>query len=65
MRPRFRPKYAPPAIDSPRAISNAQLLICGAVSIDQWTPDGLARQFSLSTRRAEYMLTVERQRRAT
>jgi hypothetical protein len=63
MKPRYRPKYEVPAIDSPRAIANAQTLLCGAVSIDQWTPDSLAHQFRLSVKRAEYMLTVETQRR--
>ena len=64
MRPRYRPAYQPPAKDSPRAIANAQTLLCGAVSIDQWTPDSLAHQFRLSVKRAEYMLLVEKQRRA-
>ena len=53
-----------PAIDSPRAIANATTLLCGAVSIDQWTPESLARQFRLTIKRADYRLTIEKQRRA-
>ena len=64
MRARYRPEYEMPAIDSPRAIANATTLLCGAVRIDQWTADSLARQFRLSVKRAEYMLTIEKQRRA-
>lgn len=65
MRPRHRPEYEMPGIDSARAIANAQMMLCGAVSVDQWTPERFARQFRLSAKRAEYMLTIERQRRAS
>ena len=63
MRARYRPEYEMPAIDSQRAIANATMMLCGAVSIDQWTSESLARQFRLSSKRAEYMLMIERNRR--
>ena len=64
MRPRYTPSYAPPGKDSPRAIANAQMLLSSAVSVDQWTPQAFGRQFSLSVRKAEFMLFAERNRRA-
>ena len=62
---RNRPEYVVPAIDSPRAVAGAQLLLSGAVSVDQFTPEWLARQYGLSVDRAGHMLAVEMQRRAS
>ncbi len=64
MKPRYAPKYEMPGIDSPRAIANAQTMLCSAVSVDHWTIEAFARQFQLSAKRADYMLTVERNLRA-
>lgn len=63
-RPRYLPEYTVPGIDSPRAIASAQMMLCGAACVDQWTPDRFARQFRLSERKAEFMLMAERTRRA-
>ena len=61
---RNRPEYVVPAIDSPRAVAGAQLLLSGAVSVDQFAPEWLARQYGLSAKRADDMLIAEKQRRA-
>lgn len=52
-----------PAIDGRRARASAQLFLTGARSLDGVTAEGLARQYQLSRKLAEYMLTIERQRR--
>jgi Mor family transcriptional regulator len=65
MRPRsYRPEYVPPGRDSPRAIAQAQMFLSSARSIDGATVESLARQYRLSEKRAEYLLTIETQRRA-
>ena len=61
---RNRPEYVVPAIDSPRAVAGAQMLLSGAVSVDQFAPEWLARQYQLSAKRAGDMLIAEKQRRA-
>jgi hypothetical protein len=64
MRPRYAPSFTVPGKDSARAIANAQTMLCGAVSVDQWTPERFARQFCLSERKAELMLFAEQSRRS-
>lgn len=61
---RYRPEYVVPAIDSPRAVASAQMLLSGAVRVDKFAPDWLARQYHLSAKRADDMLIAEKQRRA-
>lgn len=61
---RYRPEYKPPGIDSSRAIAQATSFLVGARCIDQVTVDGLARQYRLKAKTAEFMLLRERQRRA-
>ena len=61
---RYRPEYVVPAIDSPRAVAGAQMLLSGAVSVDKLAPERLAHQYHLSVERAGRMLAVEKQRRA-
>ena len=61
--PRRHFGYTPPGKDTPRAVANATLFLAGARSLEHVTVDGLARQYRLSMKRAEYMLTVAQQRR--
>lgn len=63
MKPGYYDRYQLPGVDSDRARANAQLFLTGARSIDHVTVDSLARQYRLSAKTAEYMLTVARQRR--
>jgi hypothetical protein len=60
---RFPSSYSPPSIDSPRAIAGATMFLTNARSLDNTSPEHLARQYALSMKRAEYMLGVERGRR--
>lgn len=53
----------PPGKDSARAIAQATLFLVGARSLDAETVESIARRYSLSLKRAEYMLSVQRQRR--
>ena len=55
--------YKQPAKDSPKAIASATLFLCGAVSIDHVTAESLAHRYHLSLKRAEYLLTISKQRR--
>lgn len=64
MRGRGFHRAARPAIDSDQAIAGATMFLSGARSVDNLTPDTLAGIYRLSPRRAEYMLTIEKQRRA-
>jgi hypothetical protein len=64
MRKAYRPEYTAPSRDSDRAIAQATLFLCGARSIDGVTAESLARQYRLSPQRAEYLLTLEQNRRA-
>ena len=61
---RYRPEYVAPAIDSPRAVAGAQMLLSGAVSVDKFAPEWLSRQYCLSVDQAGHMLALEKQRRA-
>lgn len=62
---RFGNDYRPPAKDSARAVAEATMLLCApGVRLDDWTPERLAKRFSLSMKRAEYLLTLAAQRRA-
>jgi len=63
MKPAFT-AYKPPAIDSAKALANAKTFLCSAVSLKNTTADGLARQYRLSPKRAEYELTIAKQKRA-
>lgn len=60
----FRPSYQMPGVDSPQAKASATLFLTNARTLDDWNPERLARQYRLSMKVAEYMLIVERQRRA-
>lgn len=55
--------YKPPAKDSARAVANATLFLTGARSIEGVTAEDLARRYTLSIKRAEYLLTLAVQRR--
>ena len=55
--------YKPPGKDSPKAVAAATLFLCGAVSIEHVTPEALAHRYHLSLKRAEYLITIHRQRR--
>ena len=58
-------RYArkPPAVDGQKSRAGAQLFLAGARSLDHITAESLARQYRLSPKIAEYMLTIARQRR--
>lgn len=65
MKPRaHRPEYVPPAKDSARAVANAALFLAGARSLANETAEGIAYRYRLSTKRADYLLTIARQKRA-
>lgn len=61
----MRRRYArtPPGIDSAKARAGAQLFLSGARSLEHVTAESLARQYRLSPKVAEYMLTIASQRR--
>lgn len=66
MRPRhFGHSYKPPGKDSPRALAQATQFLVGARSLDDTTAEWLAHRYSLSLKRAEYLLTVAKQRRVS
>lgn len=56
--------YAPPGKDSPRAVANAVMFLTSARDIGHISAEGFAHQYRLSLKRADYMLTVAKQRRA-
>lgn len=60
---RRRYSRTPPGIDSPKARAGAQLFLSGARTLDHVTVESLARQYGLSPKIADYMLTIARQRR--
>lgn len=61
---RYRPEYTMPAVDSPRAIAAATMILTGARSIDHLTIEGFAHQQRLKPKTAEYLIGREKKRRA-
>lgn len=61
---RRAPSTRLPTKDSDDGLKNATLFLVGARSLDGVTADEIARRYTLSIKRAEYMLTVELNRRA-